>query len=116
MKIQSFINKNTINRNFTAALKEYDSDQNGFTQSELSNAISGITSKFAKGIVKLTGYDKKIFKELDADGNKLVSYQEMAEYIKKEYNLDFYSFMNMTFKEICEAITKAENADEGYAA
>ena len=104
MGISSYINKKTINSNFADVLKKYDTDDNGFTKKEFSSAIRGITTIFAKNIIRLTGYDKKIFKELDTDKNDIVSYEEMAIYIKKEYNLDFYSFKNMKFKEICNFI------------
>ena len=108
MKISSFFNDTSLNTNFTDLLTQYDSDQNGFTRKELQTAISGITNIFARNIVKLTNYDNKIFGKLDIDKNKIISYDELAKYAEKEYNLDFYSFINMTLKEVCDAIDEAE--------
>lgn len=109
MGISSYINNKTLNSNFSDILYKYDSDKNGFSQKEFSNAVYGITKFFVTNIVKLTKYDKKIFKELDINEDKTVSYDEMAIYIQKEYNLDFYSFMDMKVSEVCKAIEHQEN-------
>ena len=71
-----------------------------------------MTTIFAKGVIKLTKADKKIFKDLDTDKDKNVSYKEIAEYIAKEYKLDFYTLMGMKMSDVCNAIDKADKEKE----
>ena len=104
MGLSSFINNKTLNSYFSEVIKKYDTDENGFTRKEFSNAVKGITTVFAKSIIKITRYDKKIFSELDTDKNDVVSYEELATYTTKEFNLDFYSFKNMKVQDICTLI------------
>ncbi len=107
MGISSFINNKTLNSYLSNTLAKYDTDGNGFTQKEFSNAIKGMTTVFAKNIIKLTQYDKKFFKELDTNKDKIVSYKELADYVDKEYKLDFYSWMNLKISDICKEIDNA---------
>ena len=108
MGLSSYINNKTLNSYFSDILKRYDTDENGFTKKEFSNAIKGMTTIFAKSIIKFTQYDKKIFKELDIDRNDIVSYEELAKYVSKEYKLDFYSFKSMKVEDICNAIDNSD--------
>ena len=114
MNLSLFINEQTLNSNFEAILKRYDKDNNGFTQEEFSNAVSGMTTKFAKKIIKLIRFDKKYFKILDTDENKLITENEFASYIQREYKekLNYYDFKQMTVREICNEIEKADKLIE----
>jgi predicted glycosyltransferase len=109
MSIRSFINNKTLNSYLSDTLAKYDTDSNGFTQKEFSSAVKGMTTIFAKSIIKLTRYDKKFFKELDTNKDEIVSYQELANYVNTEYKLDFYSWMNLKVSDICKEI---DNANE----
>ena len=108
MGSEKYINSNTLNSFLRNVLLQYDSDNNGFTQKEFSNAISGMTTVFAKSVIKLTKYDKKFFKELDTNKDKIISYEELAGYVNKEYKQDFYSWMNMKISDICKEIDRAD--------
>ena len=112
MNISDFINKSSQNVKFSELLEKYDTDKNGFTQKEFRTAILGITNGFARGLIKISRYDKKFFKDINTDKNEVVSYEELAEYIKKEYKLDFYSFKDMTLKEVCDALSAQGNKQE----
>lgn len=102
MGIEYFINSKTLDTYLSDILLTYDTDQNGFTQKELSNAIKGMTTIFANGIAKLGRYDKTVFKELDTNNDEIVSYHEFDEYTKKEFKIDFYSLLNLKIIDICK--------------
>lgn len=110
MSILSYVNTDVVNTNFNDLLKKYDTDQNGFTQKEFKDAVRGITGKFTRSIIKITGYDNKIFRELNTNKDEVVSYDEFAAYIRDKYNLDFYAFKNMTLKEVCIEMDKASKS------
>lgn len=104
MGLSVYINNKTLKSNFSEVLAKYDTDNNGFTKQEFSVALKGITSIFARQIIKLSGYDKKLFNQINIDNNDIISYEELGVYFKEHYNLDLYKMNNMTFKEICEEI------------
>ena len=108
MKISSFINDETLNSKFGDVLNQYDKDKNGLTRKEFSNAIKGMTSIFAKHLIKLTGYESKFFKELDKNEDKIISVEELSEYVKGEYELDFSTFYDMKVSQICDEMDKAK--------
>ena len=112
MGIHSYINSKTLNTKLSDVLNKYDTDQNGFTQKEFSSAIKGMTTIFARNIIKLTGYDKKFFRKLDVNQDTIVSYQELAEYVKNEYNLDFYSWMDLQISAVCKEIEQCDDIKE----
>ena len=108
MGLSAYLNNKTLKSNFSNVLAKYDTDNNGFTKKEFSSALKGITNIFAYQIVKLTSYDNKLFNQINSDQNEVISYDELANYLKSKYKLDFDSISKMTFKEICEEINKIE--------
>ena len=101
MGLSNYLNKDILNLKFSDALAMYDSDQNGYTRQEFSKALNGVTSIFARCIIKISNYDKVLFDELDTDKNNVVSYEEISNYIKDKYELDFSKLSSMTMKEAC---------------
>lgn len=110
MGLNSYINTKTLKSYFSDVISKYDTDANGFTQKEFSNAISGMTTIFAKSIIKLTRADKKIFKDLDTNQDSIVSYKEISNYFDKKYELDFYTLINMKVSDVCTAIDEAQKS------
>ena len=108
MGLSVFLNKQILNFRFSDALAKYDTDGNGFTKQEFSNALNDATSVFARYIIKMTGYDKTLFNELNADKNDIISYEEMSDYIKNEYQLDFSKISALTLKDICTEFDKLQ--------
>ena len=108
MGLDTYLNNETLNSYFINVLIKYDPDKDGFTQKEFSHALSGMTTIFAKSIIKFTRADKKIFKDIDTNKDTTVSYEEIALYIKNEYKLDFYTIMDMKVRDICTAIDNAD--------
>lgn len=108
MGLSIYLNHKKLNLTFSEVLAEYDSDKNGFTKQEFSHGLKNVTSIFARNIIKITGYDKKWFNEIDVDKNNIASYEEISDYIKKEYNLEFNKAKTMTLKELCSEVDKIE--------
>ena len=61
MGLSVFINNKSLNLRFSDALAQYDTDNNGFTRQEFSDALDGVASVFARYIIKLTKCDKNLF-------------------------------------------------------
>ena len=112
MGIDTYLNSKTLSSRFSDVLKKYDKDSNGFTPDEFSSTLKGMTTIFAKSLIKLTKYDNKFFKELDTDKDKIVTYKELADYVDKEYKLDFYSWMDMQVSDICKEIDESKEKEE----
>ena len=101
MGLSIYINKKIMNLKFSDALAQYDRDNNGFTRQEFSDALNSAASIFARYIIKITDADKSLFDKINTDKNDIISYAEISDYIKKEYQMDFSMLSNMTLKEIC---------------
>ena len=111
MGLSTFLNSKALNSYFYELIQKYDKDGNGFTKSELSDAFLGMSTIFAKGIIKISSIDKKIFKTIDTNDDKILSYSEIDTYIKKEYNLDLEKIKNMKLSDICKEIEKQNDSD-----
>jgi len=101
MGLSIYVNKKMMNLKFSDALAQYDRDNNGFTRQEFSLALNDAASIFARYIIKITGADKNLFDKINTDKNDIMSYSEISDYIKNEYQLDFNKISKMTLKEIC---------------
>lgn len=107
MGIGLFINSKTLDMKFSQVIHQYDTDDNGFTKDEFINAFNGITTRGARVLAKILNFENSVFDDLNSNKDKIVTYDEMAALIKREYKLNFYDFFNMDFKDVCNEIDKA---------
>lgn len=108
MGLSAYINKDYMNVILSDALAKYDPDNNGYTRQEFSNALEDVTSVFARCIIKLSKYDKSLFNEINTDKNNVMSYEEISDYIKKEFSLNLSELYPLTLKEICYLFDKMD--------
>ena len=97
-----------LNANLSDILRKYDKNEPGFTKKEMAFAINDVATTLGKWAIDKTKYDEKVFDEINTNNDKIASYEEIADYIKKEFGLNFDDLLNKKLKNICEDISKAE--------
>ncbi len=108
MGLAEYLNNDILNVKLSVLLSKYDRNKDGFDRNEFKNVMSGTVNIWAYRLAQMIGYDKKLFKELDIDKNKIISYSEIETFLKNEYNLELSTFMDKTVQRICEEIDSAD--------
>ena len=108
MGLAEYLNNDILNVKLSVLLSKYDRNKDGFDRDEFKNVMKGSVNIWTYRFAQMIGYDKKLFKELDIDKNKIISYSEIETFLKNEYNLELSTFMDKTVQRICEEIDSAD--------